>query len=806
LGFGAGEVYLAGLTHALRVQFVGGGLSKPVTSAVTGAARGMAQELTKATYSNVWPEVDMIYTTAPRNVAESTYVVNPGARVADIRLRYNAPVERAPDGGLRFTFSNGYMTEAAPIAWQEVGGRRVAVQVSFVVLGPQEVGFTVGTYARTLPLIIDPAYYWHSFYGSSSNDYGYGIAVDSDNNIYTVGASSANWKGPSDEDPLHAYSGNSDIAIVKLNSAGAYQWHTFYGSNDVDVGNAITLDSAANLYVLGRSQMGWNGNGGLGPLTPHTGAGADNLVILKLSRDGGYYWHTFFYGSTKDSALNTSAGIAVDSNFNVYVVGTSDKTWIGPYDVRPDALHDINGAEPLNPYSGGDDIVVVKLNNDGTYAWHTYYGSATDDSGRGITVDATGRLVVVGDSDAAWTGTGGKAPLKPYIGGRDIVILKLNGAGAYYWHTFLGSAADDFAYSVTSDDDSNIYLAGNSLATWNGPGGGAPRHAFQGGSDIVVVKLTATGTYKWHGFYGAASNDYGKGIAVDDTGVTIGGTSSASWGVAGKPLRLDPYSGGTDMVALKLNKDGRYLWHAFYGGSGSDDGSAIAVDSSGKTFMAGTSGANWVGVGNTQPLHATSGGQEMVIVATRAIFYVPFRSVGTYDGWVLEQTETSGTGGTKNPTATTIRVGDDASNRQYRSVLHFNTSDLPDNATIVGAVVSTKVQGVTGVDPTTTHGNLNVDIRSSYFGSTPGLELADFNATASKSTAGTMTTYTVSGWKSANLQATAFQYILVNGTTQFRLQFALDDNNNSVADYLSFYSGNDVSSNAPLLQILYYLH
>ncbi len=59
-----------------------------------------------------------------------------------------------------------------------------------------------------------------------------------------------------------------------------------------------------------------------------------------------------------------------------------------------------------------------------------------------------------------------------------------------------------------------------------------------------------------------------------------------------------------------------------------------------------------------------------------------FRSTGTYDGWVRESSETSSKGGTINSSATTLRVGDDDSDRQYRSILHFKTSSLPDNAVI----------------------------------------------------------------------------------------------------------------------------
>ena len=74
------------------------------------------------------------------------------------------------------------------------------------------------------------AYQWHTFYGSRGYDGGSGIAVDGSGNVYVTGYSNATWNGPAGSSPLHAYSGDDDIFVLKLNSSGAYQWHTFYGS------------------------------------------------------------------------------------------------------------------------------------------------------------------------------------------------------------------------------------------------------------------------------------------------------------------------------------------------------------------------------------------------------------------------------------------------------------------------------------------------------------------------------------------------------------------------------------------------
>ncbi|MGC1375703.1 MAG: C25 family cysteine peptidase [Anaerolineales bacterium] len=69
------------------------------------------------------------------------------------------------------------------------------------------------------------------------------------------------------------------------------------------------------------------------------------------------------------------------------------------------------------------------------------------------------------------------------------MALKLNSAGTYQWHTFYGSADNDVGIAVISDGSGNVYVAGYSNATWNGPGAVASLNAFAGGANIVVVKI-----------------------------------------------------------------------------------------------------------------------------------------------------------------------------------------------------------------------------------------------------------------------------------------------------------------------------
>jgi hypothetical protein len=184
-------------------------------------------------------------------------------------------------------------------------------------------------------------------------------------------------------------------------------------------------------------------------------------------------------------------------------------------------------------------------------------------------------------------------------------------------------------------------------------------------------------------------------------------------------------------------------------------------------------------------------------------YAVLFTSQDTNDGWVLESAQNSGAGGTINNTANIFRLGDNAANCQYRAILSFDTSALPNNATIQSAVVKIRYQSLYGTDPFDALGYLRVDIKEGTFGNA-SLETGDFNATSSANAVGTFDETPVSNWYSATLNSTGRSYIHLDGTTQLRLRFSTTDNNNDIADVMNFVSG-DYSSYWPELIITYTL-
>jgi hypothetical protein len=554
LGFAHDRVYMAGMGNLLTEEFVGAKEVAPVSAGPRDQEDNLtkvAPELVTVCYPNLWEGITVSYEASQGGLTQSTYVISPGAAVSQIKLRYNADAKIQDNGSLRFAHpaEKGFFTMTAPIAWQEIEGKKVMVDVAFYQLTDDVIGFQVGKYDNQHPLIIDPTYQWHTFLGSAATDRGHGIALDGSGNVYVAGFSSATWGTP-----VNGHSGGGDIVIVKLNNAGGLIWNTFHGSASDDSGYGIALDPAGNIYVSGYSTATW----GSSPVNAYSGS--NDIVVLKLNTAGVLQWNTF-HGSTGYDVIDFAGSIAVDTDGNSYVAGRSNATW---------------GA-PVSPNSGGGDIVVFKLDRFGALQWNTFQGSASSDNGYGIAVDTGGNAYVTGYSNVTW-GT----PVNGHGGDHEIVIFKLNGSGALQWNTFHGSGNFDEGYGIALDPAGNIYVTARSEATW-----GSPVNAHSGNSDMAVIKLNNAGVLQWNTFHGSASNDYGYQIAVADGSVYVTGQSYITWGTP-----VNPNNGNDDMVVFKLNDSGSLQWNTFIGGMYSDQGNDI-VAAGGALYITGESNFTW---------------------------------------------------------------------------------------------------------------------------------------------------------------------------------------------------------------------
>ncbi len=170
---------------------------------------------------------------------------------------------------------------------------------------------------------------WQTTLGSTGEDFGYGIAVDSMENVYITGVSDATW-GLS---PVTAFAGENDAFVARLNPNGTLMWNTFLGSADYEGGIGIAVDAIGGVYVSGYSQWTWG--------SPHRAySGSFDGFAAKLTADGNLIFNTFLGSTGYDDGI----GIAVDQTHTIFVIGHSLSSW---------------GA-PVNAYSGGREAYVAK--------------------------------------------------------------------------------------------------------------------------------------------------------------------------------------------------------------------------------------------------------------------------------------------------------------------------------------------------------------------------------------------------------------------------------------------------------------
>ncbi len=550
VGFTTDSYYVAAASHVLHVEFVGQHRSQPLRDATPAGSEKEATS-SKIQYSNLWEGITISYDAPNGAIARSTYRIAPGANVDAIRLRYNAPVSLRPNGDLRIDFKSGWMTESAPLAWQERSGQRVPVDVAFALCSQQEVGFTLGDYDRASPLFIDPTLTWSTFLGGAGSDELFGLTLDALGNVYVAGFSTQAWGSP-----VQAYSGGVDGFVAKLDSSGNIVWTTFLGGAGTDEAIGVAVDLVGNIYVTGFSDATWGT-----PVQPF-GAGEFENFTAKLDPNGNLIWNTFL-GSAETFQNVSGRSVAVDVVGNVYVTGRSSSDW----------------GSPIRPLSGGSfDAFVAKLDSNGVLVWNTFVGSTGMDEGNAIAVDATGNVYFSGDSDGSWG-----SPVRSFSGSIDGFVAKLDSNGQLIWNTFLGGNLGDQVNGMTLDATGNVYAVGSSSSTW-----GSPVMPFSSGLAIFAAKLDSNGQLIWNTFLGNGG-DTASAVALDLSGnIYLAGISQESWG---SPDRA--FGGGFDTFVAALDPSGNLIWNTFLGGNANDFGFGIGVDSTGNVYVGGYSQGAW---------------------------------------------------------------------------------------------------------------------------------------------------------------------------------------------------------------------
>lgn len=584
---------------------------------------GNVKAYSQVNYEDLYPHIDLsLYSN--EGYLKYDFIVKKGGDPSDILMLYDgidADDLIIEDGALHIHTSVNEIIEERPYAYQWINGFKKEVPCEFV-LKNNEVHFSMGDYDKEKDLIIDPVLKFSTLSGSTANNFGYtatydrlgylysGSSVFGDGYPLTTGAYDIEFNG-----------GSVDFAITKYDTTGtSLVYSTLLGGSSSELPHSIIVNEQDELFVLGTSSSldypvttgvyqpsfaGGDPNGlSLGGLGVDYENGSD-IIITRLSFDGGELLASTFVGGTDNDGLNVNAvtsynyadeirgEIELDENGDVYIA-TSTRS--DDFPMTPGAYQDVYDA----PQSG----VLFKMDAALTgIEWSSYFGGSSVDALYSLALDSENNVVVAGGTSSSNMPVTEESVQQEYNGLTDGFIAKFNtNATDLLYSTYWGQGAYDQTYFVELDGQDNVHVFGQREVPEEDPDGMIINAGYSNSnSGQFITKFNPNLTEViW-------STTFGNGDGDPDISPTAflvdicdrmylsgwgGPTQGSPLGVEGMPLTADAFQSATnggDFYLFALDSDAAdIVYGSYFGGMESNehvDGGTSRFDRKGKVYQ-----------------------------------------------------------------------------------------------------------------------------------------------------------------------------------------------------------------------------
>jgi hypothetical protein len=536
-------------------------------------------------YQEVYPGVDLVYY-GNQGQLEYDFEVAPGADPAQIALRFQGPEKTTLDasGNLILASKSGEIQLRAPRVYQQSGAEQQAVAAKFAVRPEGEIAFELGAYDHRRALVIDPVLTYSTYFGGSGAE---------------------------------ACPGNVRILIGAISSPPS-------GCP------AVGIDASSNIYLAGSTTSTDF------PLTPQpattpppaafqgTIAGTANVFVTKLNAAGSAILFSTYLGG---DGVDSTAGVAADSAFNVVVAGNTTSTNFPTTSAS---------AFQTAPTNANNHAFVSVLDPTGhSLVYSTYLSGNGEESARGLALDSRNKVYVIGattstnqpDATHSFPATLGAIQISS-VGTSQFFVSKVDptliGFPSLAYSTYFGGGNPlngvTLGGGIAVDANSKVYITGgtNFLHTGSAATDFPILNAYEGcldtpppltpptttpncstsvtAPDAFVAKLdpsAAAGAQLLYSTYlGGTGNEVGYGVAVD-SGLSVyvtGSTSSTDFVLpSGTTAFQGTNKGGIDAFLGKFGTPCTgtsctttavpLTYFSYLGGAGTDVALGIAVDS-----------------------------------------------------------------------------------------------------------------------------------------------------------------------------------------------------------------------------------
>jgi len=569
-------------------------------------------------YPEVYPGVDAVYYPS-EDYFEQDFELRPGVDPRVIRMQFRgADSVRLEAGAVYIAAGKEVIVWKAPQVYQRDRSRKkVTVAAKYQRDESGNIGFALGDYDRSRPLVIDPVITFSTYFGRAGADVAGRSAVDTQGNLYFAGQTDdPAFPVIPGTNPTPKDAGSTGNAtLVKLNAAGTEVLTvTHFGGSVGDLAAAVAVDAGGNIYLTGitNSEDFPVTSGAL--RTQAYSSDRSSCFVTKFNPAANRILYSTYLGG---SQMDACSAIAVDAAGAMYVAGATNSQ---NFPATPDSVQPTFRSPSGTP---GFDGFVSKLNPAGSaLVFSTFLGGPGNDVIAAMVVDSNRNVYVTGYTNSPNFPVTQRAFQTTYGGGSsawfdigfpvgDAFAAKLSEDGSsLIYSTYLGGREDDVALSIAVDRNGSAYIAGGTRSanfpvtagalqtTYRGSGGEARYPA----GDGFAVKLKPDGTGVDYATYlGGSMDDRAMAIAVDGDGNAwlAGHTLSADFPVS-SDARQKSMAGSApsqlitlgDAFAVQLNPQGsRILYSTYHGGSGNEAGYGLLMAPDGGVIVSGATGS-----------------------------------------------------------------------------------------------------------------------------------------------------------------------------------------------------------------------
>jgi len=546
-------------------------------------------EFKTITYKNVYPLIDIVFKTT-QNGVKYDIILNPGAKIDDIRFKYSGidGFNLEDNQTLNLSTQIRELQENIPLSFYKDSKKEVEVNFELHESNANSVviGFKSSSKLKSSKtLIIDPVpeYVWSKYQGDSLITTTTGVITDRHGYAYvcgkTLSLTNIATTGAYQDTIYNLY----DSYIRKYNNGGGLLWSTYFGGNGDDLANDVYVDTSFHVYLLGTTFSEFGLIDTLG--SQDSLGGASDAFLARFTTDGELVWSTYLGGDSLDSGIKLS----IDYSENIYVSGQTQST---------DSI--AFGNTYQSTLNGISDGFIAKYNSAGVLQWSTYLGGINSDIATGISFGDTS-VFVTGQTNSIDFPVTVNAHKSILTGSTDGFISKFNAYGNLVWSTYFGGELDDNVSSVKVLNN-NVFFIGSTDSDSSIVTSTAFQLTKNDSTDAFVGKMNRDGVLKWCSYYGGDSTDLGVDLFFElDSNILITGTT---YSVQLAGITADTYQsengGESDVFISKITKDGALEWSTFYGGTEEDEAETIAVYGNTAIYVVGSSQSDTAIVENDQ--------------------------------------------------------------------------------------------------------------------------------------------------------------------------------------------------------------